>query len=769
MGSWQIFALCSPAGTTTKTVRAVQMSLQLGALGLGGSSSDPDSANSPSFNLAWAEENSDVILDAVAATLGYDKSRVQIEFVPIESEGYYRRISEEHHEEHQRHPMRKLQDSSTGAFEMRVTVLLDEDLSDEDMVATANDLLSSLLGETTTSDNATANTTSNSSASSGLFGFVDTLVAQLEETGGEVPTGLEVTASRAPSVVSDFVLAVSSWLTSAWNQCSEECGWGFENRTIECSAGDDLLCDLAAKPEWRRTCENYVGCTFQVKCPLGQGAGIDCTGQAGIMYGTVGFVALCTGLCVCRRMQLACRAPEQGHVTLRSGISGNLKLETSFRIHKPDKELARKASIASAAEIVEVDDDKTKDGKTHIVWDLEAPQVQEWFAEQGTRLSLAKSQSFDRSPSAGSLPRISSNSRLGHNNDGASTAWSSPTAAADHEEADAEFELRIEELVAYVDNIMEMPDSEQPWSCKRNAGPEAPPARSAARSSARSGPLVPTMYQEGEKVEYYSQTLGKWIVGIMRVVTKRSDTSNAPIRYDVEVLSTKQKRLNVTLDLLRTPFKDGEKIELYSRRGGGSWLPGNIVGEQSATATQFGYRVALAGADSELESVPAHRLRRHFAVGEMVKAYRGVKIGWVKGQVTAQLPSDHDDLELELPDLNGSRPATEEGEPEDDSEQERVPSRASSRAQLSSKSPMNRSQRRLKTLASTDLAELVPTSVLERRGSMASVASTAVSAAAPAGEVWTWVAIAFEQDHNNVALREDQQEWFPTFLIRSES
>jgi len=50
-----------------------------------------------------------------------------------------------------------------------------------------------------------------------------------------------------------------------------------------------------------------------------------------------------------------------------------------------------------------------------------------------------------------------------------------------------------------------------------------------------------------------------------------------------------------------------------------------------------GYRVeVLAGAGAVMEAVPASRLRRFYASGQLVMVYRGPSIGWVQGQVLAK-------------------------------------------------------------------------------------------------------------------------------------
>jgi len=621
-GMWEISGQCLSVGKSSRSVGAVQMSLQFGISEFGGGIDGGSGEGSAKVDLAWAQGHKEEILEAVAVSLGYDKSLVQIEFVSVEAAADL--------------GARRLE--APGAFEMRVTVLVGE----ETTVDIAEALLARLVAAPV--------------QGSGAVSFVSALGTRLVARGEPVPAGLAVVSASPPSVLAEFFAAVSDWFSDKWNPCSAACGTGSRNRTVQCPGGLDALCDPGARPEEEEICSSHDACDFKLLCPMGPDA-MSCSAQAGGLVATAVAIALCAACCVCMRV---CRSRDRGTITLRTEGS-NLTVQSSFRIYRPT-ELTRRNSIASAmsrkssvgsalsvkeeAELAEVAE-KTKDGKTHIVWDAENQQLKEFFGEMGTELNFGQevtTPTMKRTPSGG-MPRISSASRSRENlgtlqlprrgsfgslslTDGspAQMMGSERTrASADGDDSvfNADFELQIDELLGYYDDFVEQGGS----------------LEEGLRFMPRFGPTVcstKAAYDDGARVEYYSQTLGKWVVGTMRVVESVTGKAARSFRYDV-ALERGQARVKVGLDHLRLPIQPGEVVEVFLRRG---WQPGSLV----KGSLNSGYSVQLDGNRDDgdgdgalLENLHAHRLRRRFEVGEVVWVYNCGASGWLRGKVEEQL------------------------------------------------------------------------------------------------------------------------------------
>jgi len=166
----------------------------------------------------------------------------------------------------------------------------------------------------------------------------------------------------------------------------------------------------------------------------------------------------------------------------------------------------------------------------------------------------------------------------------------------------------------------------------RRGSDRLPTGRSIMKLGA-GAPTLTAFYADGDQVEYRSQTLGKWLFGTVRVTMK---PATFEVRYDLTVALTKQRRVDVQLKELRKPLKQNEEVEVLTKRESVSvWAPARICGEQAALATNFGYKVEVLASGEIMEDVPAQRIRRRFAVGQQVKAYRGVTEGWSVGTVEA--------------------------------------------------------------------------------------------------------------------------------------
>jgi len=601
-GMWEISGQCLSVGKSSRSVGAVQMSLQFGISEFGGGIDGGSGEGSAKVDLAWAQGHKEEILEAVAVSLGYDKSLVQIEFVSVEAAADL--------------GARRLE--APGAFEMRVTVLVGE----ETTVDIAEALLARLVAAPV--------------QGSGAVSFVSALGTRLVARGEPVPAGLAVVSASPPSVLAEFFAAVSDWFSDKWNPCSAACGTGSRNRTVQCPGGLDALCDPGARPEEEEICTSHDACDFKLHCPLGPGA-LSCSAQAGGLVATAVAITLCAACCVC---MLVCRPRDRGTITLRA--AGNkVTVQSSFRIYRPSERTRtgaiasamspRKGSVASAlsveeeAELAEVAE-KTKDGKTHIVWDAENQQLKEFFGEMGTELNFDNEGSTPTMKRTRSsvMPRISSASRsssvlprrasFGSLSLGASTD-------GDDSVFNADSELQVDELLVYYDDFVEKGGSlEQGLRFMPGFGPTATKAA----------------YDDGARVEYYSQNLGKWVIGIMRIVESVTGKTARSFRYDVAV-TWGQARVKVGLDNLRLPIEPGEAVEVFLPRG---WQPGSLVKGN----LNSGYSVQLDGSRDDgdgdcdlLENLSAHRLRRRFLVGEVVWVYRGDASGWLRGKVEEPL------------------------------------------------------------------------------------------------------------------------------------
>lgn len=96
----------------------------------------------------------------------------------------------------------------------------------------------------------------------------------------------------------------------------------------------------------------------------------------------------------------------------------------------------------------------------------------------------------------------------------------------------------------------------------------------------------------------------------------------------------------VPLDAIRLQFQQADLVDVFSKRDGGIWLEGSIIGRQSLGATSVGYgvnvdeqnvgyRIHVDEQNIWLENFPAHRLRRRLPPGCAVEVYRGPPRGWV--------------------------------------------------------------------------------------------------------------------------------------------
>jgi len=159
-------------------------------------------------------------------------------------------------------------------------------------------------------------------------------------------------------------------------------------------------------------------------------------------------------------------------------------------------------------------------------------------------------------------------------------------------------------------------------------------------------PCAPA-YEDDDVVEYYAVKQEQWILARMQVDLQRPSLQNVPsgnIHYNVLIGQvSKQLRQDVPLDVLRPPLGRSEAVEVFSLRGGGSWLPAFIDPVQPGD-TNLGYNIRLHPGGQELRRIPATRLRRRFTAKSVVRIYKGPDLGWTRMVVHPLAGSDGSDV-----------------------------------------------------------------------------------------------------------------------------
>mmetsp|Transcript_3268 Transcript_3268/g.7821 ORF Transcript_3268/g.7821 Transcript_3268/m.7821 type:complete len:533 (-) Transcript_3268:46-1644(-) len=80
---------------------------------------------------------------------------------------------------------------------------------------------------------------------------------------------------------------MARWRTAAWNECSNTCGTGTQERNVQCSTQHEDDCDSSDKPPTQQKCEEFKGCMWvtgewgecSTRCyPGKQTRKVDCSG-----------------------------------------------------------------------------------------------------------------------------------------------------------------------------------------------------------------------------------------------------------------------------------------------------------------------------------------------------------------------------------------------------------------------------------------------------------------------------------------------------------
>ncbi|CAE8603086.1 unnamed protein product [Polarella glacialis] len=164
-------------------------------------------------------------------------------------------------------------------------------------------------------------------------------------------------------------------------------------------------------------------------------------------------------------------------------------------------------------------------------------------------------------------------------------------------------------------------------------------SRQGVESSFHSRPLTwgsSSIFSDGEWVEYFSTTHARWLPAMITGVgdsTHSYSSSNkaaeAQVKYDLELRISRQPRKGVLAELLRSPLKPGEGVEVWSRCQALAWVSATVVSQQTAGSTLLAYKVCLGeDAMDRFVIIPAEWLRRRFRPGSHVQVFRGLTLGW---------------------------------------------------------------------------------------------------------------------------------------------
>jgi len=759
-GRFSVPGSCVPKAARTKTTKAIQMTLSLGSIlgDLGGGSGGD--GTSPPLSLAWAEENRGSILAAVANTLGLPAGRVLVEFILVTRRkgedlgSNFRRLGGE--------AVRGLQEETEEVLEMRVTVLVEEDVSEAELSAMSEQYQDTLVNGAPSNTGGTSGDTTTDANGQPVRGFMAALTTELKAVGSPVPSGMAVEATGPPAVLAQFVVAISEWLSGSWDACSASCGSGQRKRKVECSSGHDLECKgLGERPSDEEQCADYTSCASGITCPLGHESSMDCVAQAGVTLGGASAIGCLCLMVFCRKLQLASRPHTGGTVVLPdTGFGTTSGLKSSYQIYRPDDRKATapsssvfrfitKTSLPAAGESgasdVEAAEDQAADGKTRVVWDTDRESLKQMFADRGTALSLTSKPSSNSQGHPG-LPRVASASRL----DGGATPWdmgledtgrADKAAAASGQSADVvgeeDLEARLAEVGAFVDEfgdeLLEIGEHGNPWSAAEQDGSGNP-----RRITGPDGREMMPVYQEGEHVEYFSATLNRWLGATMHLVANQA---TGVIRYDAVITATRQHRADVALEDVRRPLRRNEPVEVFSRKRG-AWSPAVVSPSQMPGAANFGVEVELLGGGGQVDKVPAAKVRRRYAVGQAVKVYRGCNRGWIQGKIEAVRACE------EQP---GTVSADEGAEEPEGGVSPRAPADGS-----------GRQQRRLQTIGTVASQESIVRE-LPTCGNKSSVGTE--TSHGLAGRLWFQICVSFDEAEEAEGQEVDR-EWVPTYLVR---
>lgn len=590
-GTWAVTGRCVLSGTQAETQSVAEVTMRVSA----------------SNGYEWATEHQAEIETVIEAILGTTDFLVDI--LPVSS----RRLTGDS------------QDASPAdEFDAVVTVVV----------------------EATTSEEQAAHGITRALAS----GFVGNLTSELDSADEPVPDGLLLEAIGEPVMIAEYAMPLKSWISGTWGSCSATCGQGTETRSVVCSVGVQWTCeraDAGPMPAAAQECEQFVQCPFDLLCPLGHDSSLGCGAQLALVVACVALAGLCVLACVCARLYAMSRVRSTGQVSMLGGIQAKYTIERRKQQRQDGQPDLEQGSAPPEA----------NGGKTRIVWDVDMDRVQEALspsngdllgARRGSGLSgLMRnlSLSMARSPSRASASSADEQLARRMRNLG--------EEEMDEDELDDRIEAAL--MQARRSSAQSLPPSGSLGSAvvaRRLSIEAATAALAVPGSEVRQPRDLFAAYSDRQRVEYFSRTHMRWVPGVVGVsIHSGKDGAASPfVRYAVE-LSKGQKRQRVTLDQLRPPLREGERVEVFSRRQG-AYLGATISGAHASTAT-LGYEVLLAGTEL-LPGVPASHLRRTFVAGDAVLVYRGPTAGWAPAEVVAEPGVGERQAALLTPDLLGN-------------------------------------------------------------------------------------------------------------------
>jgi len=556
------------------------------------------------MNYSWAVQNEAIIVLAISQVTGYPPNNITVQIINGAKFSLSSAASAA--------PRRLSANLSNNTWSLVATVdtgkTQTEDITDK--------FVSALRG--------------NGSNGSGIFWAMQTMITDRNET---IPVGFGVQSMVTLDATSStsFLFPVIKWLVGEWGVCSTVCGQGTKKRVNNCTSGSIASCTNLQEPAKFAPCEVHSACPFEVMCPLGPPSPA-CETQQWLVISVLALHGVCCCSCAARWMRIKLRKPKEGSVNVSS-----LKAKVRYTIDKNDPEPVEAA-------------------KVHVIWDLDADQIQTWLNYNPA----------DHVPSA-----------LEH------------AAAGVAPILDDSSDPTMEDSVQ-PDGVRS--DVGAPVATASISGDSAQSAAFAAADTSVAADQVPLeqvlpqslsqsqeegyylsgakpMYEDGATVEYFSASTNRWIRGIIHTHVRVHSDDDYDISYNVRVCREAVVRRDVSMDSVRLPLEQSELIEVFSKRQGGVWFPAHVSGHQPAGATSIGYTIVVEETthqpQTRLENIPSVRLRRRFLAGWAVEVYRGPVQGWVSATVRASPPAGGEQAELmsvSLPSLrSGSSGASGKG------------------------------------------------------------------------------------------------------------
>lgn len=492
---------------------------------------------------------------------------------------------------------RRRLDNHEPAFIVRVTHLLKENQDPKAEIAKMQQKLFNSGGGTNSTNGTSINVQSL---------LQTTIIKKLKEQGKPVPKSLETATMAAvspPAYVEEYLVLVPNFVAGAWGTCTNRCGDGTQERKVICPTG--LGTCLDKMPLVIQPCANYDECPFDMMCPMGQGQSLGCSTQLSIALGILGCI-FCSFFAICmKRLYYKCKPQKEGVHTFHHQNS-NVTEAARFKVYYPGK--GKEDDYAQQV---------TADGKIHVIWEIDQNFVESWFDKK-------KDIEIEGNPGDESMlalpPGPDEEAQFG------------PASDDEGREADET------EAVSEASEDIEPVQRDLPTSQTETNDDETLEGNFIAKAA----------YQDGERVEYFSYSIENWVMATVKIVIKESNNNNNEnnatqpmpvLMYDV-ILTGGMRHNNVSLDCLRQPLKHGDMVELFSKRNGGEWMPGVIVGTQQASAAMTGYQVHLNDNTEVFQDIPAIRVRLRFPEYAPIWVYFGRRRGWEKKTVHFQATED---------------------------------------------------------------------------------------------------------------------------------